>query len=83
MSTSWNHRARQGVDQMQHLELEEEWQHSDLGGNHERDQQQPEHPVAALEAPNYLATKPVELEELKSNLRRLIAIKDSGQKAGH
>jgi CheY-like chemotaxis protein len=32
---------------------------------------------------HYLATKPVELDELKSNLRRLIAIKDSGQKAGH
>jgi CheY-like chemotaxis protein len=30
---------------------------------------------------HYLATKPVELDELKSNLRRLIAIKDSGQKA--
>jgi DNA-binding NtrC family response regulator len=31
---------------------------------------------------HYLATKPVELDELKSNLRRLIAIKDSGQKVG-
>jgi two-component system, OmpR family, response regulator ArlR len=31
---------------------------------------------------HYLATKPVELDELKSNLRRLISIKDSGQKAG-
>ena len=32
---------------------------------------------------HYLATKPVELEELKSNLRRLMAIKDSAQKVGH
>jgi len=32
---------------------------------------------------HYLATKPVELEELKSNLRRLLAIKDSAQKVGH